>query len=173
MNEDRRSGEVWLTSFVFLFRINLEGDLLEGLSTLLQRQEYRGLVDFDNHLDNISLDWQNNDLNEIIDETMEAVAIGWYLRLFPSPRSRWIHNWYTLKYYIYLLKEKRKLYSHSIFHSKHQRRLFFSPFISSVPYKSPDFFLPNKQSYKQGLGLRSSILEGINLFYEKKYPSIN
>ncbi|XP_033340016.2 ER membrane protein complex subunit 8/9 [Megalopta genalis] len=34
---------------------------------LLTAEMYKNLVDFDNHLDNISLDWQNNTLNKIID----------------------------------------------------------------------------------------------------------
>ncbi|XP_012262208.1 ER membrane protein complex subunit 8/9 homolog [Athalia rosae] len=55
-------------------KIHFDGDILDAVSTMLQRQEYRGLVDFDNHLDNISLDWQNQELNEIIDETMEIVG---------------------------------------------------------------------------------------------------
>ncbi|XP_076288809.1 ER membrane protein complex subunit 8/9 [Lasioglossum baleicum] len=32
---------------------------------------YKNLVDFDNHLDNISLDWQNRNLNKSIDAIME------------------------------------------------------------------------------------------------------
>ncbi|XP_076645416.1 ER membrane protein complex subunit 8/9 [Halictus rubicundus] len=32
---------------------------------------YKNLVDFDNHLDNICLDWQNRKLNKIIDTIME------------------------------------------------------------------------------------------------------
>jgi len=39
---------------------------------LLKAEQYRDLVDFDNHLDNISLDWQNQKLNKIIDVAVES-----------------------------------------------------------------------------------------------------
>jgi len=38
---------------------------------LLKAEEYKNLIDFDNHLDNIALDWQNQKLNKIIDEAVE------------------------------------------------------------------------------------------------------
>lgn len=38
---------------------------------LVKAELHKTLVDFDNHLDNISLDWQNRNLNEIIDTVME------------------------------------------------------------------------------------------------------
>ncbi|KOC71165.1 hypothetical protein WH47_06226 [Habropoda laboriosa] len=41
------------------------------LYSLLKAEQYRNLVDFDNHLDDISLDWQNRKLNKIIDEAMK------------------------------------------------------------------------------------------------------
>lgn len=41
------------------------------LYSLLKAEEYRNLVDFDNHLDDISLDWQNRKLNKTIEEFME------------------------------------------------------------------------------------------------------
>ncbi|XP_003392943.1 ER membrane protein complex subunit 8/9 homolog [Bombus affinis] len=41
------------------------------LYSLLKAEEYRNLVDFDNHLDDISLDWQNCKLNKTIEEFME------------------------------------------------------------------------------------------------------
>lgn len=43
----------------------------DALYSLLEREQYRNLVDFDNHLDNITLDWQNHKLNKVIDETVE------------------------------------------------------------------------------------------------------
>lgn len=43
----------------------------DALYTLLENEQYRNLVDFDNHLDNITLDWQNHKLNKVIDETVE------------------------------------------------------------------------------------------------------
>ncbi|XP_033213356.1 ER membrane protein complex subunit 8/9 homolog [Belonocnema kinseyi] len=41
------------------------------MSYLMKGEDYRNLVDFDNHLDNIALDWKNLDLNDRIDEAME------------------------------------------------------------------------------------------------------
>lgn len=38
---------------------------------LLLVDAHRNLVDFDNHFDNISLDWQNQKLNKLIDGTIE------------------------------------------------------------------------------------------------------
>ncbi|KAL1518037.1 hypothetical protein ABEB36_001723 [Hypothenemus hampei] len=40
----------------------------EALMVLQQRKEYNNLVDFDNHLDDISLDWMNVQLNKSIEE---------------------------------------------------------------------------------------------------------
>ncbi|KZC04215.1 PREDICTED: ER membrane protein complex subunit 8/9 homolog [Dufourea novaeangliae] len=42
-----------------------------ALYNLFKAKQYRNLIDFDNHLDNISLDWQNRKLNKIIDEAVE------------------------------------------------------------------------------------------------------
>jgi len=39
--------------------------------SLLKAEEYKNLIDFDNHLDNIALDWQNQKLNKIIDEAVD------------------------------------------------------------------------------------------------------
>lgn len=44
--------------------------LTDATYSLLKSEEYRNLVDFDNHLDNISLDWQNCHLNELIDNAV-------------------------------------------------------------------------------------------------------
>lgn len=46
-------------------------DLIEVMYLLLKQEAYRNLVDFDNHLDNIALDWQNQELNKIIDEAVD------------------------------------------------------------------------------------------------------
>ncbi|OXU29468.1 hypothetical protein TSAR_009188 [Trichomalopsis sarcophagae] len=53
--------------------INYEGGagLLEAMYNLMRNEEYRNLVDFDNHLDNISLDWRNLKLNEAIDDALK------------------------------------------------------------------------------------------------------
>jgi len=39
--------------------------------SLLKAEEYRNVIDFDNHLDNVALDWQNQKLNKIIDEAVD------------------------------------------------------------------------------------------------------
>jgi len=39
-----------------------------ALMVLLQQKAYDNLVDFDNHLDDISLDWMNVRLNKTIEE---------------------------------------------------------------------------------------------------------
>lgn len=44
---------------------------LEVTASLLQQQEYEKLVDFDNHLDNIALDWRNKDINTTVDELIQ------------------------------------------------------------------------------------------------------
>ncbi|XP_034934053.1 ER membrane protein complex subunit 8 [Chelonus insularis] len=38
----------------------------EAITVLLKEKRYENLIDFDNHLDDISLDWHNNELNKII-----------------------------------------------------------------------------------------------------------
>ncbi|XP_076751445.1 ER membrane protein complex subunit 8/9 [Xylocopa sonorina] len=43
----------------------------DAMYSLLQAEQYRNLIDFDNHLDDISLDWQNRKLNEVIEEAIK------------------------------------------------------------------------------------------------------
>ncbi|XP_050300734.1 ER membrane protein complex subunit 8/9 homolog [Anthonomus grandis grandis] len=43
---------------------------LESLKTLLQEKAYNDLIDFDNHLDDISLDWMNVELNKKVEESL-------------------------------------------------------------------------------------------------------
>ncbi|XP_043479143.1 ER membrane protein complex subunit 8/9 homolog [Leptopilina heterotoma] len=52
--------------------INFEGGktLFETMSCLMKEEDCKTLVDFDNHLDNIALDWQNLKLNDRIEEVM-------------------------------------------------------------------------------------------------------
>ncbi|KAI5719914.1 hypothetical protein M8J76_016579 [Diaphorina citri] len=45
---------------------------LSSVSTLIQRNISRHLVDFDNHLDNLSADWTNSELNEIIEKEYQT-----------------------------------------------------------------------------------------------------
>ena len=54
-------------------RICLNPDTaLDVCSGLLERSGYNLIVDFDNHLDNISLDWMNPQLNEEIDNLVSV-----------------------------------------------------------------------------------------------------
>ncbi|XP_029038125.1 ER membrane protein complex subunit 8/9 homolog [Osmia bicornis bicornis] len=43
----------------------------DALYSLLKAEHYKNLIDFDNHLDDISLNWQNCKINKIIDEIVE------------------------------------------------------------------------------------------------------
>ncbi|KAK0162341.1 hypothetical protein PV327_008686 [Microctonus hyperodae] len=54
--------------------IGYEGDelLTDVINLLLNEGRYQSLIDFDNHLDNISLDWHNNELNRIIKKAVAA-----------------------------------------------------------------------------------------------------
>ncbi|XP_015595278.1 ER membrane protein complex subunit 8/9 homolog [Cephus cinctus] len=45
-----------------------DDSLTETMYLLMKTEAYRNVVDFDNHLDNVALDWQNLELNDIIEE---------------------------------------------------------------------------------------------------------
>ncbi|KAI8504636.1 ER membrane protein complex subunit 8 [Branchiostoma belcheri] len=47
--------------------ITLDEQCLSAASGLLNQKVFRNLVDFDNHLDDITQDWLNNHLNEVIE----------------------------------------------------------------------------------------------------------
>jgi Uncharacterised protein family (UPF0172) len=53
-------------------RFSVEADSLDVTAALLQSRAYNQLIDFDNHLDNISLDWRNLQLNQDIKEEIES-----------------------------------------------------------------------------------------------------
>lgn len=59
--------------YLFCYSIIYEGDVAhtDVMYSLLKEEQYRNLVDFDNHLDNIALDWQNQKLNKIIEEAVD------------------------------------------------------------------------------------------------------
>ncbi|XP_014277160.1 ER membrane protein complex subunit 8 [Halyomorpha halys] len=46
----------------------LEENCLDAVSTLLQKRAFNDLIDFDNHLDDLSKDWRNPELNERIEK---------------------------------------------------------------------------------------------------------
>jgi len=49
-----------------------EEALTETIYTLLKEEEYRNLIDFDNHLDKIELNWKNIELNKTINRVMAS-----------------------------------------------------------------------------------------------------
>lgn len=48
--------------------ISLDSKMQSVAASLLQRQVYEQLVDFDNHLDDLSKDWRNLTLNKEVEE---------------------------------------------------------------------------------------------------------
>ena len=44
-------------------RVTVEDDAAEVVHSLVETHVYRDIVDFDNHLDDISLDWRNVDID--------------------------------------------------------------------------------------------------------------
>lgn len=57
----------------YLIRVTVEDETLEATSSLLEDKIYYDLVDFDNHLDNISLDWKNLSLNKQIEGILSDI----------------------------------------------------------------------------------------------------
>ncbi|XP_046992996.1 ER membrane protein complex subunit 8 [Schistocerca americana] len=53
---------------------SVEANSLDSAAVLVQQRAYEELVDFDNHLDDISLDWTNAQLNDIIDNAVQVVG---------------------------------------------------------------------------------------------------
>lgn len=45
-------------------------DTINACITLLENSTFKKLVDFDNHLDNVSLDWTNSSLNKEIEDLL-------------------------------------------------------------------------------------------------------
>ncbi|PSN54660.1 ER membrane protein complex subunit 8 [Blattella germanica] len=54
--------------------INLENNSRSAAAALLQRRVYEELVDFDNHLDDLKLDWRNLRVNEEVAEEIGTVG---------------------------------------------------------------------------------------------------
>lgn len=46
----------------------VDNEVLDSAAALLEQRAFKALVDFDNHLDDVSKDWKNKDLNKLIDE---------------------------------------------------------------------------------------------------------
>ncbi|XP_022175083.1 ER membrane protein complex subunit 8/9 homolog [Myzus persicae] len=49
--------------------VQIENVTLAAASAVLQQQLYNNLVDFDNHLDNLSLDWLNTEFSNCVERT--------------------------------------------------------------------------------------------------------
>jgi GAF domain-containing protein len=54
--------------------ISLESNSKSVAAALLQRRVYEQLVDFDNHLDDLSQDWRNLNLNQEVEEEVGTVG---------------------------------------------------------------------------------------------------
>jgi GAF domain-containing protein len=54
--------------------ISLESNSQSAAAALLQRRMYEHLVDFDNHLDDLSQDWRNLNLNQEVEEKVGTVG---------------------------------------------------------------------------------------------------
>ena len=55
-------------SWCFFFRELIGGDAaLAMISSLITRKTYQSLFDFDNHLDDITLDWLNITTNKLVE----------------------------------------------------------------------------------------------------------
>ncbi|KAJ8897015.1 hypothetical protein PR048_002361 [Dryococelus australis] len=61
---------VLLSSYLCI--ISLARNALDIAADLVQQHAYESLVDFDNHLDDISQDWRNPTLNRRVDEEAGA-----------------------------------------------------------------------------------------------------
>jgi len=60
---DRISDGVWKTSKC---EVEIEKNAVDIVEHLLERKVERDLCDYDNHLDDITLDWLNNNINQLV-----------------------------------------------------------------------------------------------------------
>ncbi|KAL4234785.1 ER membrane protein complex subunit 8 [Mactra antiquata] len=51
-------------------RQTVDENTLQTAAVLLEKEQYRHIVDFDNHLDDVSKDWRNTKINEIIESCL-------------------------------------------------------------------------------------------------------
>lgn len=54
------------TLFWFVFSVHVEDGSLEVVSMLLQRRVQHDVSDFDNHLDDLTCDWSNPQINKLL-----------------------------------------------------------------------------------------------------------
>lgn len=52
-----------------MFSVQIENTTLAAASAILQQQLYNNLIDFDNHLDNLSLDFLNTEFANWVEKT--------------------------------------------------------------------------------------------------------
>lgn len=89
--------------YLLVYRVIVDQVTLQKTSELLQRKVYYSLVDFDNHLDNISLDWKNESLNKQINdahfnEKKKIIKIRLYYKKFNQDFYNDMNfNWYILR----------------------------------------------------------------------------
>lgn len=56
---------------VYWFDYLLDKNVLDCVSSLLKQGAYKNLIDYDNHLDDITLDWTNSIINDQVDQLMD------------------------------------------------------------------------------------------------------
>lgn len=66
---------IGINYFNFIYSVQIESVALVAASAILQQQAYKHLVDFDNHLDNLSLDWLNLEFGNWVERT-SGVDVG-------------------------------------------------------------------------------------------------
>lgn len=52
--------------FSFSVKISNEKAVTNAIYLLMKSEEYKNIVDFDNHFDDIELDWKNGDIDEAV-----------------------------------------------------------------------------------------------------------
>lgn len=64
--------------FFYTYSVSYDKGLIHSnvLCSLIEAEQYRNLVDYDNHLDDITLDWQNCKLNKIIETAVEKSKLS-------------------------------------------------------------------------------------------------
>lgn len=50
---------------VLFYSLPLEAGAMEAAARCIQNGDFQHLADFDNHLDNVALDWRNKDLVDL------------------------------------------------------------------------------------------------------------
>ena len=84
--------QLWLCNYTVwkLYHCRLlEGeDSLQLTTELLDGKVYQSLIDFDNHLDDITQDWLNKDINKVVDISPTAWIYCLVLLIFSESMTR-------------------------------------------------------------------------------------